>query len=388
LNQSKVIVIWPQTRSEEDVRQRAAKEAEMEPLPASAVALCGGAIGCAIGYSAKRGRLCTFGALEDAFVAANFRRLKVLAVALAIALLLIQAMIAAGAYLPLRLPWLGITLGGLLFGFGMALVGTCAFGSLVRLGSGDMRSFLVILVYAVAALAVLRGGLAPIRLDVLESRSLALPGSIQADFAALASWLAGLDLRLAVAVTAAGSLLAWAFSTRDLFGTPRLLTSGLVMGLGVAAAWLVTGVLADDMVLTQKPEGLTFVAPIADLLQAVALPIGIWTFGIASVLGVVAGSFLASVRHDEFRWEAHDDQREMRRHIAGAAAMGIGGVLAGGCTIGQGLTAGSVLAMSWPLAVGGMAVGAQLGLYFLLECPSFRGALRAAGSWRRTDDGA
>jgi hypothetical protein len=89
LNQSKVIVIWPQTRSEEDVRQRAAKEAEMEPLPASAVALCGGAIGCAIGYSAKRGRLCTFGALEDAFVAANFRRLKVLAVALAIALLLI-----------------------------------------------------------------------------------------------------------------------------------------------------------------------------------------------------------------------------------------------------------------------------------------------------------
>src|SRR5687767_2806934 len=114
----------------------------MEPLGASAVALCGGAIGCAIGYSAKRGRLCTFGALEDAFIAGSFRRLKVLAVALAVALLLTQVMIASGAlhpdairYLPTRLPWLSVTLGGLLFGFGMALVGTCAFGSLVRLGS-------------------------------------------------------------------------------------------------------------------------------------------------------------------------------------------------------------------------------------------------------------
>ena len=367
----------------------------MEPLSASAVALCGGAIGCAIGYSAKRGRLCTFGALEDAFVAGNFRRLKVLAVALAVAMLLAQAMIASGAltsdtirYLPRRLPWLSVTLGGLLFGFGMALVGTCAFGSLVRLGSGDMRSFVVILVYAVVALAVLRGGLASTRLDYLETQYLGLPGGIQTDFAALASWLAGLDLRIAVAVALAGAPLAWAFSTRELFGTPRLLTSGLVIGLGVAAAWLVTGVLGDDMVLTQKPEGLTFVAPVADALQAIAFPAGIWTFGIASVLGVIVGAFLASIRHDEFRWEAHDDQREMRRHIAGAVAMGVGGVLAGGCTIGQGLTAGSMLAMSWPLAVGGMALGARLGLYFLLECPSFREVLRAAGARRRTGNGA
>ena len=100
------------------------------------------------------------------------------------------------------------------------------------------------------------------------------------------------------------------------------------------------------------------------------------------------GAFLASIRHDEFRWEAHDDQREMKRHIVGAVAMGVGGVLAGGCTIGQGVTAGSVLAMSWPLAVGGMAIGARLGLYYLLESRGFRDVWRVAGWRNSTKDGA
>ena len=81
-------------------------------------------------------------------------------------------------------------------------------------------------------------------------------------------------------------------------------------------------------------------------------------FGVMSVFGVVAGSWLAAWHADELRWEAFDDDHEMRRHLAGAALMGIGGILAGGCTIGQGITAGSMLALSWPLAVGGMIVGA------------------------------
>ena len=347
----------------------------MEPLPAWAVPLCGGAIGCAIGYTARRGRLCTFGALEDAFMASDFRRLKVLAIALAIAILLTQLMILSRAlapetirYLPLNLPWLGIAVGGLIFGFGMALVGTCAFGSLVRLGSGDLRSFVTILVYALTALAVLRGGLASYRLGYVESQNIKLPGGTQADLAAFVSWIMGIDARSIVAVAIGAALLAWALSRSGLFRTPRLLASGIVLGLGAAAAWLVTGVLTDDMALVVDPEGLTFVAPVADTLQAIAFPAStIWTFGIASVIGEVVGSFLASRLNDEFRWEAFDDQHEMKRHILGGAIMGLGGVLAGGCTIGQGITAGSVLAMSWPLAVGGMVVGARLGLYYLLR---------------------
>lgn len=355
----------------------------MVPLPAWAVALIGGLIGCVIGYTARRGRLCTFGALEDAFVGGNFRRLKVLAIALATAILCLQALIVSGAlapqsirYLPQALPWLSMALGGLMFGFGMALVGTCAFGSLVRLGGGDLRSLIVIIVYAVAALAIMRGGLVPFRIAVLESQRLVIPGGVQADLAALVSWLAGANLRIAVAVLCGFALLAWAFSRRDIFKTPRLVTAGIALGFGVGAAWLVTGVLVDQMDVVVSPEGLGFVGPVANTLQALAFQSdAVWTFGIATVAGTVIGAGLASVLYDEFRWEAFDDQHEMRRHIFGGAIMGLGGVMAGGCTIGQGITAGSALALSWPITVGGMALGARLGLLYLMEGGSFRDML-------------
>jgi uncharacterized membrane protein YedE/YeeE len=355
----------------------------MVPLPAWAVALSGGLIGCGVGYAARRGRLCTFGALEDVFVAGDYRRLKVLAVALATALFCVQALIVSGwlapqsiRYLPQALPWLSMGLGGLMFGFGMALVGTCAFGSLVRLGGGDLRGLVTIIIYAVAALAIMRGGLVPFRIFVLEGQRVAMPGGVQADLVALVSWLAGVKLRLAVAGLCGLALFAWAFSRRDLFQTPRLLIAGFVLGLGVGAAWLVTGVLVDQVSLIYAPEGLGFVGPVANALQALALQSdAVWTFGTATVAGTVIGSAMASILHDEFRWEAFDDQHEMRRHIFGGVIMGLGGVMAGGCTIGQGITAGSVLALSWPVTVGGIVVGARLGLFYLMDGGSFRDML-------------
>ncbi len=356
----------------------------MEPLPAWAVALSGAGIGCAVGYTARRGRLCTFGALEDAFIAHDFRRLKALALALGLAILATQAMIASGLlppeairYVPNRLSVLSIALGGVMFGFGMALIGTCAFGSLVRLGSGDLRSLVVIAFFATTALAVLRGSLAELRLDYIESAAISLPGGVQTDFASLTGWLVGGDVRLITALLVAGVLLAWSLFSPDFLSRSRLLISAIVLGLGVAGGWLFTGVLADDMALAIQAESLTFVSPVANALQAFALSgRSLWDFGIASVAGVIIGSWAASLFYDEFRWEAYDDSREMKRHLAGAVLMGVGGVLAGGCTIGQGITAGSVLALSCPIAVAGMMLGAKLGLHFLL------------GDWAITKPGA
>jgi uncharacterized membrane protein YedE/YeeE len=313
-------------------------------------------------------------------MARDYRRLKAMAAGLALAILITQLTIWNGAlslqtirYLPLQLPWMSIAIGGVMFGFGMALVGTCAFGSLVRLGSGDLRGLVVILIYGMSALAILRGWLAPFRLGYLDGINFAFPGGVQADLAALASWATGSDLRLLLAILLPAALLSWALIPAGLLRTPRLLLSGVTLGLGVAAAWFATGVLADDMSLIAAPEGLTFVAPVADSVQALAWANkGLWDFGVASVLGVILGSFLASWRHDEFHWDAYDGQSEMKRHIIGAVMMGLGGVLAGGCTVGQGITAGSVLALSWPLAVGGMALGARAGLYYLLEAPRLR----------------
>ena len=91
------------------------------------------------------------------------------------------------------------------------------------------------------------------------------------------------------------------------------------------------------------------------------------TFAVGTVFGVAAGSYLVAWGRDELRWEAFDDQREMRRHVLGALMMGLGGVLARGCTIGQGLSAASALSLTAPIAILFMIVGARIGLSYLVE---------------------
>jgi uncharacterized membrane protein YedE/YeeE len=155
---------------------------------------------------------------------------------------------------------------------------------------------------------------------------------------------------------------------RRLRRSPRLLLAGVTLGVGVVAGWVITGVAIDEFIVPARAQSLTFVSPVGRALYGVLTsPSGLFDFGVGSVFGVVLGAF-ASARHDDvFRWEAFDDHHEMRRHLVGAALMGFGGIVAGGCTIGQGITAGSMMALSWPLAILGMMIGARLGIGILLE---------------------
>ena len=89
--------------------------------------------------------------------------------------------------------------------------------------------------------------------------------------------------------------------------------------------------------------------------------------GVGLVLGGVAGSAACAFRQHDVRWEACDDARELGRHLAGGALMGIGGVFAMGCTIGQGVTAVSALAISAPVVLASIFVGARMGLAYLIE---------------------
>jgi uncharacterized membrane protein YedE/YeeE len=135
----------------------------------------------------------------------------------------------------------------------------------------------------------------------------------------------------------------------------------------VAAGWAATS-LAVAGLSGDRVESLSFVAPTGRvLLQFMSAPFRNAGFGMAAVLGVVLASFAVAALRRELRWEAFDDPREMRRHLAGSALMGIGGVLAHGCTIGQGLTAASALALSAPLFTLSVLVGAQAGLRLLIE---------------------
>jgi uncharacterized protein len=357
----------------------------MTGLPAFAVGIAGLVVGVAAGLSVQRARLCSFGAVEDALIGHDWRRMKVFGLALAIALLGTQSLVLLDlfeptetTYLPPQIAWLGAFAGSVLFGIGMALVGTCAFGSLIRLGTGDLRSLVTLMVFGGVAFATLRGVLARPRIDLVEAVALAVPGGGPSSAPDIVAGLAGLDLRFALSLVVSGFLAFAVIRDRRLWRAPRLLTAGLVLGLGVVAGWLATGVLVDVFDRIVRVQSLTFVSPVARGFHALLTGEGsaLADFGVMSVIGVVIGAFLGAMHGREFRWEAFDDQREMRRHLTGAVLMGLGGVLAGGCTIGQGLTAGSLMAATWPLTVAGMVLGARIGIAILVDGSLF--------DWART----
>lgn len=347
----------------------------MQNLSAWILAMAGFAIGVAAGFAVRHAKLCSFGAIEDALMGGDSRRLRIFGLALGIAMLGTQALIIGGfldpgqtTYAPAALPLVAILIGSVMFGIGMAMVGTCGLGSLVRLGTGDLRGLIVILILGVCAYATLRGALAGFRITVLEGLSVAMPDGVRSDMASLSTHALGFDVRGAIAVLAGGTLCWLAFGDRRLWRTPRLLSAGIVLGLLTTAGWIVTSSFGDEFANPVRPQSLTFVSTVGKAIYAGLLNVSNFAdFGVGSVFGVVAGSWFAAWRADELRWEAFDDDREMRRHLGGAVLMGVGGILAGGCTIGQGITAGSMLSLSWPFAVGGMVLGARLGIATLVD---------------------
>lgn len=347
----------------------------MQNLSAWLPALLGFAIGAVAGFAVRHAKLCSFGAIEDALMGDDGRRLRVFGLALGIAILGTQALIIAGmlnpettSYVPPALPVIAILIGSTMFGVGMAMVGTCGFGSLVRLGAGDLRSLVVVLILGAAAYATLRGIFAGFRIGIFEALTVTMPEGARSDVATLASRAFGTEMRTIVAVTIGTGLMSLAFGDRRLWRAPRLLSAGVVLGVATVAGWFVTTTFGDEFSSPLQPQSLTFVSTIGKTLFAGLLNVANFAdFGVASVLGVIAGSCLAAWRAVELRWEAFDDDHEMRRHLSGAALMGIGGILAGGCTIGQGITAGSVLALSSPLAVAGMMLGARIGIAVLVD---------------------
>jgi len=340
--------------------------------PSTIAFACGLAAGAVLGVAGRAGRFCTLAMLEDAFFGSNYRRLKSFALAASVALLATQALAAFGIvdlsrsiYLTASIGLGGAIIGGLMFGVGMALVGTCGFGTLVRVGGGDLRAIVVFLVLGLSALATMRGITGMLRLTLIEPLSLRLPeGSTQT----LTSLLgAGGAMRAVLVVTISAALAFWALADGRLIRSPRLLASGLAVGAAIAFGWFATGWLTDDEFDPVRVSSLSFVAPLGDAILYIATFSGArLNFGIGSVAGVVAGSFAAAMLARGFRWEACDDARELKRHMSGALLMGIGGIMSMGCTIGQGLSAFSTLAVSAPITMVAIACGARLGLEFTM----------------------
>ncbi len=333
---------------------------------------CGLAAGAMLGVAGRAGRFCTLAMLEDAFFGSDFRRLKSFALAASVALLATQVLAAFGIvdlsrsiYLTASIGLGGAILGGLMFGVGMALVGTCGFGTLVRVGGGDLRAIVVFLVLGLSALATMRGITGMLRVALIEPLSLRLTEGSNQTLTSLLG--AGSAMRAILVVAISAALAFWALADGRLIRSPRLLASGVAVGAAIAFGWFATGWLADDEFDPVRVSSLSFVAPLGDAILYVATFSGArLNFGIGSVAGVVAGSFAAAMLARGFRWEACDDARELKRHMTGALLMGIGGIMSMGCTIGQGLSAFSTLAVSAPVTMVAIACGARLGLEFTM----------------------
>lgn len=337
---------------------------------ANAVALIGLLGGIALGLAARVGKFCTLGAVEDMLYSSDDRRMRMWAIALAVAVIGTQAAMGTGLLVPAETAYLdrvwnpiATVVGGLMFGYGMALAGNCGYGALARLGGGDLRAFVIVVVMGLTAYIVMSGPLAWLRV-------LLFPVETGAETPQGLGQMAEQTLGLSPMVTGlavGAALLAWALSSAEMRGSPRHIAWGVVVGLAVVSGWMGTAWVAATGFGLEPVESHAFASPIGDtLFYAMTASGNTLSFSVGSVLGVVIGACLGSYSKGQFRWEACEDPRELRRQILGAALMGPGAILAVGCSVGQGLSAFSTLAFSAPVAFAAIFAGAALGLRHMI----------------------
>ena len=340
-----------------------------DPILAALAGLTGGAL---LGFAGGYSRFCTLGAIEDAIYGNNFDRLRMWALGLAIAIAAIFGLTTIGQVDMLSSfhftqawnPLTSIT-GGLIFGYGMALSGNCGYGALVRMAGGDMRSFIIVLVMAISTYMALGGPTAALRnyLFPPENYTGDVPQSVAyliGDIVGIAPLIPALVIALVFAILA--------LSGAKFRRSKSMVFGGFMVGLAIASGWWFTTYLSQNSFSVIPIESHTFTAPLGDSVFYLMTSTGSsLNFGIGSVLGVIIGAFIGAKIKGRFRWESCDDPRELKRQILGAFLMGTGGVIALGCSIGQGMTAMSALTYSAPVVLASIFVGSAFGLRQLIR---------------------
>ena len=338
---------------------------------AQAAALIGLIGGLSLGIAARVGRFCTLGAIEDVLYSSDDRRLRMWGIAVGVAVISTHLALSTGlleasetAYLNRAWNPVATVIGGLIFGYGMALSGNCGYGALARLGGGDLRSLVIVIVMGLSAYVVMSGPLAHARvwLFPVEMDTESVQGISQFFFERFGVSYASTGLVLGAV------LILIALGNRTMIASPGHIFWGAVVGLAVVSGWVGTYWIAQSGFAAEPIETHTFAAPIGDTIYYGMTASGnTVSFSVGSVLGVVIGACLGSFSKGHFRWEACEDPRELKRQIGGAALMGVGAILAVGCSVGQGISAFSVLAFSAPVASIAIFAGAALGLRQLIQ---------------------
>jgi uncharacterized protein len=338
----------------------------------------GFAIGAIFGFVVQRTNFCAMGSLADIAAFGDYRRFRTWLLATAVAVIGTQCLqhfavvdLERSMYLGTNINWLGNILGGLLFGVGMVFAGGCASRNLVRLGSGDVRAAVVLLVMGSFAYMTLGGILGPLRAELENLTAVELAEDSSASLATAlsqASSIGDASATWLVAAFLAAALVVYCFSDRAFRTSPLHIVGGIVVGLCVVAGWALSGLTYDEFAASPGyAQSLTYVRATGDAMEylerytAIVVP----GFGTATVFGAIAGGLFGALISGKFRLVGFADSTDTLRNIAGGALMGVGGITALGCTIGQSVTGVSTLAIGSLLAAVAIVFGGFVGLRLL-----------------------
>ena len=343
------------------------------------------AVSVVFGWVSQRSHFCTMGAISDIVNMGDWTRMRMWGLAIGVAILGFYGLSYAGLIQPAdsiyasgRVIWLSALLGGSLFGVGMVLASGCGSKTLLRIGAGSLKGLLVFVFMGLFAFMTLRGITAVARTYTVDLVNFEMSTALLPYWLASALGQDGASLGLVAALIVGGGLVLWALKGEDFIRSDALL-GGLGVGACAVAMWWVSGNLGfvAEHPNTLEPaylstnsgrmEALTFTAPTAyvlDWLIYFSDASNVLTLSVVSVFGVIAGGGLQAWRSKTFRFEGFSSTQDTALHMVGGALMGVGGVLAMGCTIGQGLSGLSTLSLTSLFAVAGIVLGALAGFKF------------------------
>ena len=358
-------------------------DAELQALVRQ-VLWAGFGLGAVFGAVAQRTHFCTMGAVADIVNIGDWTRARMWALAIGVAMLGFNGMVALGlvkaansVYAAPELLWLSHILGGLMFGFGMVLASGCGSKTLVRIGAGNLKSVAVFCGLGITAFMTMKGITAVLRVATVDTLQWVIPGG--QDLPSIAAKWSGIKSdRMAgwLGLVLGGGLVAWVLAKRE-GRSADVLLGGLGIGAVVVGGWWVSGqmghfaehpqTLDEAFIATnsRRMESFSFVAPYAytlDWLMFFSDKSKALTLGVVILLGVIVGSGAVAVASGNFRWEGFRGVEDTASHLLGAALMGVGGILALGCTVGQGLSGLSTLSLGSFIAVAAIVGGAVLAL--------------------------
>jgi len=341
-----------------------------------------------MGFVANKTHFCTMGAVSDWINIGDTGRMRAWVLAMAVALLSVVALESAGAihlsaetfppYRSANFSWLRYVAGGLMFGVGMVLASGCGNKTMVRVGSGNLKSLTVLIAGMIAAYLMMWSALfekAFLPWVQAASVNLAQYGAPSQQAGDVIAGLIGRapspGFNTAIALIVAAAMLIFVFKSRDLRASFDNILGGVVVGLAVAAGWYLTGgalgqawkdyaEMATDIPSRVQVQSFTFVSPMGDTARYLLDPMktSLINFGVVALAGVIGGSFIYAIASKSFRIEWFASFEDFANHVAGGVLMGVGGVLAMGCTVGQAITGMSTLAIGSMLTFAAIVAGA------------------------------